>query len=499
LAFKISKSKYVAGIQCPKRLYLKVHNPELGAAPSVSELALLSQGSVVGEVARLRFPGGVLVHYDNTELDQASELTNTLISDSTVPAIFEATFETGNVLVRVDVLQRVEGQQFDLFEVKSATSMKEYYLHDLAIQYFVCASHIGLRSVSLLHLNRDYIYAGGEFDMRQLFSAYNPVGNELSLSSVPATIQQQLKILEAETPPDIGPGKHCSEPVRCEFFAHCNADLPKHHIASLPRLHAKKRQKLEDMGVTLISDIPADFQLSEIQARIREAVITGKTWISQDLTRELGTLKYPCCFMDFETTFSALPKFAEMRCYDHIPFQWSIHRRDTPSGELAHFEFIAPDASDHREEFISTLLAGLRGAQTIVVYNATFERLRLEELAGLFPRFKEEIAAAISSMWDLYPIVQKHFYHPDFQGSYSLKSVLPAIVPTMTYANMAVSEGGEAAVFWQEMVSGECTPDRKETLKLQLLEYCAKDTEALVKIVDALQLCCAAHGAAASG
>lgn len=159
----------------------------------------------------------------------------------------------------------------------------------------------------------------------------------------------------------------------------------------LPRIHASAVEKLEEMGIKSIKDISDDFELTDIQRRAATCVQTGDPWFDIDgLKTALTGLKYPIFFMDFETVNPAIPRFSEMRPYDHLPFQFSVHVQRQPGAELEHHEFLASDANDPRREFISSLCAALGESGSIVVYNGGFESQRLAELAAWLPEFAEQ-------------------------------------------------------------------------------------------------------------
>jgi hypothetical protein len=242
---------------------------------------------------------------------------------------------------------------------------------------------------------------------------------------------------------------------------------------------------LEEIGVESIRDIPDDFDLTEIQRRAAESVQTGEPWFSPELANELAKLKYPARFMDFETVNWAIPRFAGMRPYDHLPFQWSVHIQREPGAEPEHREFLATDTSDPRQEFISSLCDALGKTGSIVVYSS-FERQRLSELASWFPEFADRISAIQGRLFDLLPVVREHTYHPAYAGSYSIKSVLPALVPEMSYEGMVVANGQDAGRAWESLVRGSLTCDERERIREALLAYCALDTLAMVRLLDAL-------------
>ena len=485
---RISKSKFVAGIQCLKRLYLEVYQPELVEATEDGQEARLEQGQEVGLLAQRRFQGGVLVGFDDGIADALAN-TAALMEDASVQAIFEATFQHSNLLVRVDILQRRPKNRWRLIEVKSAVEVKPHYLYDVAIQHHVLtACGLDISSACLMHLNRNYRYDGEEHDLRALFTIQDCTRAVKKLDAdLPKLLKAQRKALAQAVPPDILPGPQCTEPYQCEFFSHCNPDLPEHHISFLPRLGLKKRQQLTELGIRLIHEIPEDFPLSELQARIWACVTTGQTWVSETVRKELSQLKYPLFFMDFESLNPAIPRFQGMWPYAQIPFQWSVHRQLTPHNQLEHFEFLADDQRDPRRNFIESLCGALGKRGKIIVYNAGFESQRLSELANWLPEYRERIENIRGRLWDLWPFVKKHVYHPEFRGSFSIKSVLPALVPEMTYEGMEVADGGEAALAWDQMIAAEFDPSERQRLKSALLTYCRQDTLAMARILAALR------------
>jgi hypothetical protein len=213
---------------------------------------------------------------------------------------------------------------------------------------------------------------------------------------------------------------------------------------------------------------------------------SGKMWISSKLASELATLRYPICFMDFETIFPALPKFAGMRPYDHIPFQWSVHRQEQSGTPLQRYDYLAENASDPRVPFLELLCRAVKGAGSIVVYNEAFESSRLDELSRWLPEYRLAITGIKAAMWDLFAVIRRNVYHPAFGGSFSLKAVLPALVPDMSYDNLHVAEGSQAGIVWSRMINPEASAAEKIRLKQDLLDYCGQDTLALARILEVL-------------
>jgi predicted RecB family nuclease len=483
----ISKSKFVAGAQCLKRLYLQVHQPELAAEPDASGSAIMEQGQEVGRLAHQLFPGGVMV--DGSDgLGQAIRTTQELIANPEVPAIFEGTFSNGDVLVRVDILHRRRDNRWRLIEVKSTTDLKEHHLDDVAIQHRVVSRcGLDLASSCLAHINRNYVFDGGSIDVRRFFKIKNLTWRvERLLPSLTFLLRSEFRVLAMPNAPDLPSGPHCTDPVRCEFYDRCNPPRPDDHVGYLPRLNASAAEELEEVGVASIHEIPDDFELSEIQRRAAARVQTGEPWFSPELGEVLGGLTYPLYFMDFETVNPAIPRVSGMRPYDQMPFQWSVHVLSQPGATLEHHEFLATDTNDPRREFITSLCFVLGKSGSIVVYSA-FESQRLSELAAWMPEFAEPINAIQARLFDLLPIVRKHVYHPAFAGSYSLKYVLPALVPQMTYEGMAVGNGTEAGVAWEKLVRGGLDQVERDKIRKALLDYCGQDTLAMVRLVESLR------------
>ncbi len=481
----ISKSKFVAGCQCLKRLYWQVHEPDLAAESDAAAYAIMEQGHEIGLLARQLFAGGVEVKWESP--DQAIQTTRELVANREVPAIFEATFENGGVLVRVDILHRRRDNRWRLIEVKSTTDLKEHHLDDVAIQHRVVSRcGLDLASSSLAHINRNYVFGGGSIDVRRFFRIRNLTRRvERLLPKLTFLLRSEFRILAFPQPPPIPVGPHCTDPITCEFLDRCNSPRPDDHIGYLPRIQASAVEELVEMGVESIRDIPDDFPLNERQRRACTSVQTGKPWFSTDLGEELGALKYPLCFMDFETINPPIPRFAGMRPYDQIPFQWSVHVQRKPGTEPEHFEFLATDTNDPRREFITSLCPVLGERGSIVVYSA-FESQRLAELAAWLPEFSGRIKEIQRRLWDLLPVIRKHTYHPKFAGSYSIKNVLPALVPAMTYEGMEVADGTDAGLAWESLVRGNLDQAEQDRITKALLEYCAQDTLALVKLVTKL-------------
>jgi predicted RecB family nuclease len=477
----------MAGAQCLKRLYLQVHQPELAVQPDAASEAIIEQGREVGLLARQLFPGGIEVGTDGG-LVRSIRATRELVAKPDIPALFEAAFEHDGVVVRVDVLHRRRDGRWRLIEVKSTTTVKEHHAEDVAIQYRVVSrSGVDVASACLAHVDRNYVHLGGEIDPQRFVRIRNLTRRVERLQpKLTFQLRSEFTVLSLPQAPDTVPGRHCTDPVLCEFYDRCNPPRPDDHIGYLPRIHASAVEELEEMGVESIREIPDDFNLTEIQRRAASCVQTGEPWYSPELHDALGGLAYPLYFADFETVNWAITPFAGMRPYDHLPFQWSVHVQQQPGAEPEHYEFLATDASDPRREFITSLCNVLGDNGSIVVYSS-FEHKRLSDLAAWLPEYAERINAIQARLFDLLPVVRERTYHPLYGGSYSIKSVLPALVPEMSYEGMEVADGQGAGLAWESLVHGGLNREESERIEKALRAYCALDTLAMVRLLEVLR------------
>jgi hypothetical protein len=478
---RMSKSKFLAGLQCPKRLYLEIHAPFLATRPDGAMQAILDLGHEVGEVARTRFPGGVLVEADHRHPLEALQRTQALIDDPGVPAIFEAAFIFDDVLVRVDILERAVSPggaaAWRLIEVKSSARVKEVHLDDLALQWYVLTGcGLEMDSACLMHVNTQYLYPGGEIDLHQLFSLHDLTPAVAARQAkVSAHLGDMKRTVESPLPPNVEPGRHCHAPHQCRFWEHCTRAKPARWIFHLPGGNGVF-QALVAMGVQTIDDIPASFTLSPGQRRMKENV----EWLGPGLKAALEGIRYPVHHLDFESFMPAVPKFPMTRPYQAIPTQWSNHV-ELPDGEIRHDEYLCPDSRDPREELALALLASLGGEGSICVYSG-YERAILERLAEALPGLRAPLLALMPRLWDLFEVIHDHYYHPAFQGSYSIKAVLPAVAPALGYTDLRIQEGGTAAREYARMVFDEMDLIERLNVREALAQYCARDTLAMLEL-----------------
>jgi hypothetical protein len=482
LPVRLSKSKFLSGLQCHKRLYLEIYAPELATAPDDSTQAILDMGTEIGALARQRFPGGVLVETGHRHSADALQQTQDLLGDPTVTAIFEGAFMFDQILVRVDILERVasppaERSTWRLIEVKSSTKIKDVHVDDLAVQtHVLTGAGVSLAGSWLMHINTHYVYDGRDLDLAQLFSLHDiSVPVMARQPSVKARLADMKSMLAVSHPPEVEPGSHCQQPYACPFWEYCTKEKHKRWIFHLPG-DGRVVRELVGQGVDTIDDIPAGARLSILQRRVRDNV----EWVSPGLQTALRAIRYPVHHLDFETFMPAVPKFSGTRPYQAIPIQWSNHI-EMDDGQVRHDEYLCMEPRDGREELAVALLGSVGREGSICVYSG-YERLMLERLADLFPSLRSELQQVISRLWDLFPIIREHYYHPAFEGSFSIKSVLPAVAPSLDYRDLEIQDGGLAAREYYRMVFEEMDLVEKLRMREALLKYCERDTLAMLEL-----------------
>lgn len=476
----LSKSKFISGLQCLRKLWLEVYRPELTVTDPMRE-ALFAQGQRVDVAARTRFPGGVMVEAAYFEHDIACAKTAALLADTRVPAIFQAAFLYDGVRIRVDVLAR--GQDgWRLIEVKSAASTKPNHAYDLAVQHYVVAgAGVPLLSDHVLRINSQYRYDGLRLDPQELFAlddATLPVAE--IVGDVPNTLAMQRMVLASEEEPVVDPGTHCTSPWECPFLAHCGAVKLKTWVGRLPGIGPRRAEGWAKAGIEDVSDIPDTMPLSLLQRRAVEAMRNEECWVSPRLHAELSQIEEPVYFLDFETIGPAIPRYAGTRPYENLPVQWSLHILDGAT-EVRHLEYLHDTPTDPRQAVAENLLAAIGPKGTILAYNASFECQVMAQLAAYAPELAERLCALLDRTVDLLAVVRTTYYHPEFLGSFSLKSVAPALVPDAAYDDLAIQEGGIASAEYERML--ECDdPSERARIRQNLLDYCQRDTWAMVRV-----------------
>ena len=468
--------------QCLKRLYLEVNRPELGEISAKTEAAFAT-GNAVGEVAQQIYGNedAVVIPYEGG-MSHALKKTARLVSEGPQYPIFEATFQHGGVLVRVDALLP-DGDAWRIVEVKASTQVKEEHVFDCAAQRWVFEG-LGheLRNIVLAHVDNTFVYEGeGDFD-GLLTEADETQSTHDLLPIVPDWIAKAQQAVSGDEP-DIAVGAHCTKPYDCPFIGYCWPSEPEYPVQGLGGSKAKLGELIAE-GIEDIRDVPVN-RLSEKQQWIQKVTRSGKAEKLPGAREFVRSLDYPRYYLDFETIGPAIPIWAGTRPYETLPMQWSCHYESEP-GKVEHAEFLDLSGDPPMRRLAESLIRVLGKAGPVLMYT-TYERTVLNGLIARFSDLEAPLQAIVDRLVDLRPPTQQFYYHPAMAGSWSLKAVLPTVAPDMQYSELEeIQEGTAASEGYLEAILPGTSPERKEQLKEQLLRYCKFDTEAMVRLVQFL-------------
>jgi hypothetical protein len=469
------------GLQCHRLLWMVFNDPAKVPGPNESTQHIFDQGHMVGELAQKLFPGGTPIPTQDFKgnINKTKEL---LMQRK---PLFEPAFMVDNLYSRLDILNPAHGNQWDIVEVKSSTSVKEENIQDVAFQK-LCAQKTGVQinKCFLAFINNQYIRKG-ELDPTQLFTVQD-ISAEVEAASegIEERIRAMFEVVRSNTCPVVPVGTCCSTPYDCVVRS-CWDELPDNNIFCLYR-GGKKCFELFHSGILHLKDIPFDYKLSASQKTQVWCDINSAAHVEVEAIQEfLKTLKRPLYFMDFETINPALPLFNGVRPYQRVPFQYSVHIIEK-SGQIRHEAFLAEGTQDPRPQFLERLKESIGPKGSIVTYNQSFEEGVLKELAEAFPEYGKWVEGARSRLVDLLkPFQEFSYYHPDQHGSASIKSVLPALTG-QGYEGMAIADGEAASRAFMYATYGEASEEERRQVRADLERYCGLDTEAMVMIVERL-------------
>jgi hypothetical protein len=475
---RLTKSNLLHYRQCPKRLYLSIHRPDLAEFDPATE-RLFDQGHRVGAVAREVYGQGRLIELHSGS-DGAVEQTIALVNAGSEP-LYEGTFIYDEVLIRSDILLP-SGSGFRAIEVKQATSVKETYPDDCAIQSWVIEqAGLSLAGFSIAHINNQFVYQG-DGNYRGLFTEVSMDESVHALhGEVPKWVADAKKVIEGRRSPDVKVGRHCKTPYDCPFMGYCHLEEPEFPIKILPH-PGKLLVQLEAEGIADIRDIPDGRLTKPLHQRIHKVTLSGTPELDATATEIARAISYPRHYLDFETIAFAVPIWKGTRPYQQLPFQWSLHIEES-DGSLTHRAFLDTSGEFPLRACAEGLLDAIATTGPVIVYTA-FEAMRLKELAQWFPDLALRIESVLARLFDLHKVMHEHYYHRDMMGSWSIKKVLPTIAPDLDYAVLGEVADGEAAqrAFLSAIDHSTDIGDR-EDLRKALLRYCEHDTMALVRIL----------------
>ena len=476
----IAKDDWLNAVQCLTRAWHRLQaDPK---PPTDANRFRMEQGQEVSELARKLYPTGIFVR--KTEGKTTAEVTQELIKIPATETLFEATFQSDPLIAKADLLTRTD-DGWHVQEVKSSFSdTKDIQNHVADLAYTVMVlrrAGLSVTKASLVLLSRDYLYGDNP---ERLFEIMDQTAEVDKLSAIfDAFYEVYVPGMLGDTAPD---AKLISACRKCSFFDNtCLGKGLNHTVLELPNLHQTKFKRLSEDNIVDLRELPGDLELSERQRVARDSALSGKPFFGDNFRKSLDSIDWPCYYLDFETVMTALPLYEGQGCHQQVLTQFSLHHRDAIDGETHHQEFLADADKECARELAEALIDALGNRGSIVVYGS-FESTRIKSLRERFPDLNSPLEAILNRLVDLLGIIRANVYHPEFRGSFSVKSVLPALVD-LSYEDLAVADGDTAITMFARMARGEIPAKQIEKVRHNLREYCKRDTFAMVQIHDYLQ------------
>ncbi|MDF1881270.1 DUF2779 domain-containing protein [Sulfurimonas sp. MAG313] len=482
----LSKSKYIQALQCHKALWLNKHRPELKGEYDGNRLDVIKSGNTIGELAKDLFPGGEEIEFNRDDFKGMLSKTKDLVAEGK-DVIYEATFSEKGIFAMADILVRNE-DKWDIYEVKGSTSVKDVHVDDAAVQWYALSKVLELNNAYIVHVNNEYVRKG-DLDVHALFTIENITEDVLAKQEeIPKQLKEMETVLDGKMP-EIKIGKHCSNPYECDFSDFCWKDVPYPSVFNISYAMGKQ-WSLYEQGIVKIEDIPDDFYFGpnaslQIKHHHSQEIKIDKSEIKEFL----DTIEYPINFFDFETFQNVVPRFDGQRPYAQMPFQYSLHILHE-DGRLEHKEFLGDENCDPRRPLAQQMLKDLTPRGSIAAFSQGFEKGQIRRLAEFVDDISEELLDLTERFVDIaHPFQQKNYYHPGFNGRYSIKVVLPTLFPNddeLDYKKLgSVQNGGDAMDTFANLylLKDVC---KRDQIRKDLLAYCRLDTLAMVRIWEKL-------------
>ncbi len=465
---RITKSDFLLYCEAPRHLWAKKHG-QIEISISDFDQHLAEEGNRVEALAQEFLASVLLPQHPGDQL------------------LWQQTYSDNSFDSRLDGLVfKPKSNTYDLYEIKSSTGVDKDIVYDVTFQAVILAKQISIDHYYVLHLNKEYIRSG-KLDLAALFIAED-------ISDKVKTLMPEVELLRGEalrvaqlSNPD--QAEHCLSPKDCPCPALCHPELPEFSIYDIPRISRIKKLQLLERRILAAKDIPASFNLNPKQFLVVDRAKTNTEHIDHNaITIELEKIAFPLYFLDYETCICAIPQYEGYHPQQQVVFQYSLHKLEKSGDEPIHFEQISLVEGDPTLPLLERLKEDIGDSGTVIVWNKSFEMTMNKEMAKLHPEYATFLEQLNERIYDLGDIVNLGYYlHPGFKGSWSIKHVLPVMVPELSYKGMAIGKGDQASMAWWNMTFGQVDQREKEQLTEALLRYCELDTLAMVEIFKKIQ------------
>ena len=482
---KLSKSKYCNGIQCKKMLWLDKYKPE--AKEETNNDSILENGNFIHEIARYLFGEHINIEF-NEDLNEMIKNTYATIESYNNVVITEASFNYNDNFCSVDILKK-EKDSYEIYEVKSSTTLKDVFIKDASYQYYVLTS-LGLKvkKCSIVYLNRNYT-RNGDLDLEKLFIKHDITEDVIALKDeVENNIKDINKYMETDVEPNDDIGEYGFTPYSCPFFKYCTRHIEDNNVFELTGMNYAKKIAYYKKGIYSFKDLIEENLKDDYKRQMEYELYDKEDYIDKkNICLFMKNLKEPLYFLDFETFQLPIPIYDGLKPYDQIPFQYSLHIMK--DGNLEHKEFLAEVGIDPRRSLAERLVQDIPLDVCTLAYNMSFEKTIIKKLANIYPDLKAHLLNIHDNIKDLMvPFQSKWYYTKDMHGSYSIKYVLPALFPddaSLNYHNLdLIHNGSEAMSSYAEL--GSKSLEEQAYIRERLLRYCELDTYAMVKVYEKL-------------
>jgi len=494
----ISKSEYMLFLRHPAWLWLKKFEKHRLPSIDANTQAIFDTGHDFEKYAEQLFPEGVSLGFTNYAEYGVLPSRTTEALDHGAKTIFQGRFEVDGLTCIVDILNRNDDGSYDLMEIKSSTKVKPEHEYDLAFQLIVLdKAGIQVDHIAVIHLNKEYV-RDGRIDPKAITAKTDVTGAvRLLAEATKEQINKAKQMLLSGQLPDTSPrfanlisvpGTTWFEDWMAVYFT-LKPELDPYSIYHLSYPNATQIGELEDRNSTMIADVPDELALRPKQLAQIHATQSNQRLIEREKIKDfLDTFSYPLYFFDYETFSTAIPYFDRCSPYQDYPFQYSLHVQDSPGTEVRHLEYLHADPSNPMPGLLEQLKADIGDQGTILTWNMTYEKGCNDRMAKLYPEYQEFLESVNARINDLMiPFAKMWMVDKDFFGSASVKKVLPALIPELSYKELKVSDGLLARRTWTQTVLEGKNADKKEHILADLSDYCTLDTFAMVRILEEIQ------------